>query len=329
MKTILLRAISGALFLFLGLLEIHAAEAKGYKIVLASFGTFDEAKGKLNDLSKRLGEDEKNLRNEYGFEIVARPSGKAFMVAIEPLKSEEDAKAVLNSFKKFYPDGYINGYFGPTEGAVFLPKEESKPAVPPSQSMGETNQTHEENITVPSAPSVTSPSKVEPTPVDKTTPEEPRQTLWIVIGILGIAALGLTGWLLRGKKGDEPQRPFKEQYEEMSNEEENEDRVEVIESEAYAIVEENKVHHEDEVKQFIPESDIFDKLKKNSFFITLLGELKGAAELKDHPRCSDLMDELMRYQKNFKKSVKMDALRQMANAREFERLATFINNEMV
>ena len=62
--------------------------------------------------------------------------------------------------------------------------------------------------------------------------------------------------------------------------------------------------------------------------MTLLGELKGAAEIKDHLRCIDLMSELMRYQKNFKKSAKMDALMNLVEAKEFERLAMFINNEM-
>lgn len=324
MKITRFRAIVAALFLLVALLDVYGAEAKGYKIVLASFATFDEAKAKLNDLAKQIGDNEKKLQNQYGFEIVARPSGKAFMLAIEPLEREEDAKTVLQGFKQFCPDGYINGYFGPTEGAVFLPKEESKPLQPTV----EANQTHEENVTASSAANITESSKVELSLETPVIDKDSSQTLWMVIGVLGIIALGLIGWLLKGKKSPHSEREFKEQYEEAVNEEVSEDRVEVIESEAYSIVEEAEVHNDVIPKQFVPESDIFEKLKKNSFFMTLLGELKGAAETKDHPRCIDLMSELMRYQKNFKKSAKMDALMNLVEAKEFERLATFINNEM-
>lgn len=322
MTTIQFRAILAAFFLFLGLLEVYGGEAKGYKIVLASFMTFDEAKERLNDLSKRIGDDEKALQTQYRFEIVARPSGKAFILAIEPLEHKEDAKTVLQGFKKLYPDGYINGYFGPTEGAVLLPKEESKPF----QSVVEANQTDEENVTAPSVANITKSPKVDPKVERPVIDKNQSQISWVVIGVLGIIALGLIGWLLKGKKS--PQRELKEQYEEAINEEASEDRVEAIESEAYGIVEEAEAHNDVIPKQFLPESDIFEKLKKNSFFVTLLGELKGAAEIKDHLRCIDLMNELMRYQKNFKKSAKMEALMNLVKTKEFERLATFINNEM-
>lgn len=312
------RAIITAFFLFFGFLEMYGADAKGYKIVLASFGTFEEAKGKLNDLSKQIEDDEKKLQHQYGFEIVARPSGKAFMLAIEPIEREEDAKVVLKGFKRLYPDGYINGYFGPTEGTVFLKVESLKE---------EANQTLEANTSnVPEVMNVVQspePADVSIAPIK----EDPHRMVWVVIGVFGIVALGLIGWFLQRKKTDKPQKGFKEKYEEALAEE-SEDRVEVIESEAFNVCEEIEDKTEAELKQLIPERDIFDKLKKNSFFITLLGELKSAAETKDHVRCLDVMAELMRYQKNFKKSSKMSMFQRLIETKEFESLAIRINNEI-
>lgn len=320
MKTARWGAILFALFVFLGFWEAYGAEAKGYKIVLASFATFDEAKAKLNDLSQRIGDGEKGLQEQYGFEIAARPSGKAYMLAIEPLQTEQDAQKVLKSFKQFYPDSYINGYFGPTEGAVFLSKESVKE---------EANQTADGNTS-----NTAEPMKVvqAPKPADvsmaEPTQEEPRRTVWMLIGVLGIAALGLIGWLLKSKNTQESPKAFKEKYEETIIDEENEDRVEVIESEAYGTVGEPEIPKEVVPKQFEPESDIFFKLKKNSFFMTLLGELKSAADNKEHPRCADLMAELMRYQKNFKKSTMMDTIQKLVETKQYEQLSALINNEM-
>lgn len=318
MNNIRVKSIILAVVMFLNFIEAYASEAKGYKIVLASFPTFDEAKAKLNDLSQNIGDAEKALQKRYGFEIAARPSGKAYMLAIEPFQTEKDAQEVLKTFKHFYPDSYINGYFGPTKGAVFLNDESLQPDV---------NQTLEDNTSTVAKPIPSVQSQELVTPIVQVK-EEPSHKVWILISVLGIAVLGLLGWFLKGNRKHESLKAFKERYEETISDEDNEDRVEVIESEAYSEVEESEISKEVGQKQFEPESDIFFKLKKNTFFMSLMGELKSAADNKDYARCSDLLAELMRYQKNFKKSVKMDILQQLVDKREFERLATFINNEM-
>lgn len=99
-------------------IHIYASEVKGSKIVLASFSAFDEAQGALEVLGARLGDEEAFLEKQYHFEIVARPSGDVFIIAIEPLKSQKSADLVLKHFKKFYPDAYSADYFGPTKESV-------------------------------------------------------------------------------------------------------------------------------------------------------------------------------------------------------------------
>lgn len=100
--------------------NIDAKEAKGYKIILVSCQEFNEAKNQMNLLGGKLSKEDWDIQKKYGYTIVARPSGKVFIVAIEPLATKEAVSSVRKQFKKFYPDSYSNGYFGPTEGSVVL-----------------------------------------------------------------------------------------------------------------------------------------------------------------------------------------------------------------
>lgn len=129
-------------------ITIHASEINGYKVVLASFKTFDEAKNDLDSFGVRLTSQEIELQNKYNFDIVARPSGKVFVVAIEPLDDIKTAKIISNHFKKFYPDALVSGYFGPTEGAIVWKKSDVSP--PPDkvlidshESRGEKSESNE------------------------------------------------------------------------------------------------------------------------------------------------------------------------------------------
>jgi hypothetical protein len=98
----------------------YCADSKGYKIILASFPNFDNAKTKMELLGKELTPKDWELQEKYGYTIVARSSGNVFIVAIEPLQDKEAVNSVIERFKKFYPDAYSNGYFGPTKGAIVL-----------------------------------------------------------------------------------------------------------------------------------------------------------------------------------------------------------------
>lgn len=133
-------------------------------------------------------------------------------------------------------------------------------------------------------------------------------------------------WFWKRKAKIEVQESPKERYEEALQEEESEDLVHVIESEAIK----NEADSKEKIpaKLFEPQSDIFDKLKKNMFFMTLLRELKMAAEGKDEQRCNSLMDEVMKYQKNFRSSGKIAQIQHYIETKRYDELSAYINKEM-
>ncbi len=120
----------------------YAHNSKGYKIILASYPKFEQAKNTMNLLGDKLTKEDWNLQKQYGYTIVARPSGNVFIIAIEPLENKEVVNRLLARFNQLYPSAYANGYFGPTKGAIVLtplvgktPKEnaviEKKPTLVP------------------------------------------------------------------------------------------------------------------------------------------------------------------------------------------------------
>ncbi|MCX6074735.1 MAG: hypothetical protein NTY39_10480 [Campylobacterales bacterium] len=125
--------------------NIYANEAKGYKIILASYPKFDQAKKTMNLLGQKLTKKDWSIQKKYRYEIVARPSGKVFIVAIEPLRTKEAVNSVLIRFKKFYPNAYYSGYFGPTKGGIFL-------IHPSTAKITKDISTREENFTPPNPP---------------------------------------------------------------------------------------------------------------------------------------------------------------------------------
>lgn len=306
---------------------VYAAEAKGYKIVLASFGTFDEAKEKLDRLGQKLGAQDEALQKKYGYQIAARPSGKAFMLAVEPIESKEDSEKILKQFHLYYPDAYVNGYYGPTEGAVFLKAKENvqseeQNTSEANQSVPELQPAAEENLPVQ--------SQALSAPSQEVSQSPSESTIFSKIGNLGIVLLALMMamlfWFWKRKIKIEVQESPKERYEESRQEETSEDLVYVIESEA--VKDEPDIQEKIPAKLFEPQSDIFDKLKKNMFFMTLLGELKTAAEVKDEQQCKSLMDEVMKYQKNFRASEKIARIQSYIETKRYDELSTYINKEM-
>jgi len=161
-------------YLFKGLLFLalvifgtnsYANGPKGYKIILASFPNFDEAKSKMELLRGELTQKDWEIQKEYGYAIVARPSGNVFIVAIEPLDNKEAVNYVIERFKKFHPDAYANGYFGPTKGAVVL--------TPPLTKITKENTVVQKNPTL-------------------TPPLEKTSTQWEVLAaLLGLVGVGI------------------------------------------------------------------------------------------------------------------------------------------
>jgi hypothetical protein len=101
------------LILFYPIIICASDEPKGYTIVLASFSKFDEAKRELSILGAKMGQEESLLQKKYNFEMLVRPSGKGFVVAIEPLKDKKSVEAVREYFKIWYPDTYTGNYIDP------------------------------------------------------------------------------------------------------------------------------------------------------------------------------------------------------------------------
>jgi len=285
----------------------YANEAKGYKVVLGSFSTFDEAKAKLAKLEHELSEDDYLLQKKHHYKIVARASGKAFIVGVEPLETKAVADEVIRRFKHICPDAYSNGYFGPTQGAVFLEHISSAPAVE------EANRSIPEKVE----------KSVNSKPIDVVNlPREEKEKfplLWVIAaGSIVLMIVAFIGVKRRtpAKEGSSIQHE-KETSEAKSNEEIGSEVADVP-----AVIKASPVWIES------AEKDIFYRLKKNVFFMTLLKELKEASESKDASRCRDLIDEVLRYQKNFRKSEVITTIERLVETKEFDQLAFFLNREI-
>ena len=82
--------------------------ADEYKVVLGSYNTLQSAENRLKQLEKQLSGDYGSIQNKYGCTIVARPSGRAFLIAAEPLKSRQDASYVQKRFSPLISETYID-----------------------------------------------------------------------------------------------------------------------------------------------------------------------------------------------------------------------------
>ncbi|MDD2829344.1 MAG: hypothetical protein PHW18_07215 [Sulfuricurvum sp.] len=307
------------LTILLSALSLYAGEPKGYKIVLASFGSFDEAKGALNKIGEKLGDEEKGLQAKEKFEIVARPSGKAYILAIEPIESESGSKNVLKQFKKFYSGAYVNGYFGPTPGSVSLASERKSDVV-------EENTTQETPIVTPVIENNITEKVAIPKAseiVSITEEEKPKNFRPIIYMIILLIAIGGSIFYLR-----------KRLFSQVASSEESKSLESLKEVDSELMVEEddNRISEDNSLPHVEAlggtNKDIFYTFKKNMFFITLLNELQSAAQRKELGRCNEIMDEILRYQKNFQKSAIMASMKDLLDAKELEKLAVFIGSEI-
>jgi hypothetical protein len=104
--------------------SVYAKPVQGYKIVLNSFATFDDAKEALDVTGKNLTKAQVDLLEKYHCSLLARPSGKGYIVVIEPFEQKKEAIRVAKEFKAAFLDAYISGYFGPTKNSVFWKSKE-------------------------------------------------------------------------------------------------------------------------------------------------------------------------------------------------------------
>lgn len=291
------------LFTFLSIYS-YADQSKGYKIVLASFPTLDEAKAKLAILDSQLGADERAIQEKYHYEIVARSSGKAFVLAIEPLETKAITDQVIKQFGHLYPDAYSNGYFGPTEGAVVLEHTQIAPFVE------EVNRSIIQKVE--KRPEVKA-IEVKNTPVED---EEESVSFWIIIAGVGILIAVLFSVFKRRIPTQAPSF-IESEILDVNN------REEIVSEEIELLANVPDLSSFEAAK-----SDIFYRLKKNMFFITILKELKDAADAKDASRCHDLMREVLLYQKNFRKSNAIVTMDELVEGKNFSQLSAFISNEI-
>ncbi|MDD2828727.1 MAG: Hpt domain-containing protein [Sulfuricurvum sp.] len=175
-----------SIFIFLFLITfstIYANEQQGYKVVLASFSTFDEAKEKLDLFASTFSGKELALQEAYHFEVLARPSGKAFIVTLEPFDKKESATVVLTQFKKLYPDAYINGYFGPTDGSILWKNKSVEPTIIKNEVLPKSIPT--------------------PLPIEITIEDNKSHAwIWVSLGFLVFVGIGVLFLTRKGKKTD-------------------------------------------------------------------------------------------------------------------------------
>lgn len=327
---------------------VYGDEAKGNKIVLASFSKMEEAKKSLDALGEKLTDSDREAQKKYHFDVVARPAGKAFIVGIEPLADKASADAVLKQFARLYPSAYVSGYYGPTEGSVFLGKESPKAVetVEKAAVEEEVNTTSETPVAVEaeaqtivakavSEENTTAPREEEANVSDET---EKKGMNWSYL-LIAVVLLGLFLMVLRKFKKAQIKDFSETQVTpvEADSKEEVTPKAEVkvaekkVESVVIADVPaaEVKIADAPKVEPIIEDvSDIFHRLTKNMFFKTLLEELKSAANSKNSERCEDLMEEVLRYQKNFRKSDVIASMQECVETKAFDRLSAIITHSL-
>lgn len=122
-------------------LSLSLAENRpiGYKIVLSSYSSFAEAKQNL--LKHKMTHYERKIYQKYGCSMVARSSGKLYILAIEPIKNEADAKKIASHYKSSYKHTMVSRYYGPTSGSVFQEIKNDKS--PNSHKQSDVNDSHD------------------------------------------------------------------------------------------------------------------------------------------------------------------------------------------
>ncbi len=100
-------------FLFLTFIALYASSER--KIIIGSFPSQNDADKALEKFESQLDAEFYVIQDQYGFNIVARPSGRSFIIALEPFESYQAAKEVKEFLPPTYADAFINKYTPPLE----------------------------------------------------------------------------------------------------------------------------------------------------------------------------------------------------------------------
>ena len=82
------------------------------KVILGTFYSQEDANKSMEKFLEEYAAEATEGEAAYGFELLARPAGKFYIVVAEPVASYSDAKAVAEIFRPFYGDAQIARYNG-------------------------------------------------------------------------------------------------------------------------------------------------------------------------------------------------------------------------
>ncbi len=99
------------LFLYLTIAVIASSERK---LIIGSFLSQQEADRALEKFEAQLDSEFYVIQDQYGFNIVARASGRSYIVTLEPFENYKAAKEVKELLPPLYADAFINKYTPPT-----------------------------------------------------------------------------------------------------------------------------------------------------------------------------------------------------------------------
>jgi len=313
-------------------ISLYAEKTKEYKIVLASYPQFESAKKALKEMEGKLRKDDFALQNRYGFEFVARSAGKAFIIGIEPIGEKEAADTVLQHFRPLYPDAYKDKYYGVTAGTVFM----DHPASRNTLSRQETAQDKAAGTvdrTVSETGNQEADSGAKETDHPHTEGKEntdgllPYGTVFLTLILLSAAVTA--GYAMRRfrqtRKRHTVHSDAAEDEPAVQSDAASEDESEREDEEIPVFSGDSSAAFGGDVSAAVP--DAFYRLSKNPFFRTLIGELTTAARNKEFQRCRDLMDEVMRYQKNVDTSAVLTKMNELTDQKAFDKLVELIVRE--
>ena len=92
------------------LLSVVLFASSERKIIVGSFTTEQGAQHALKQFQEKLSTDFVAAQQRLGFAVVARPSGRQYIIAIEPFPSYKEAKKVKKMLPKKYASAFINRY---------------------------------------------------------------------------------------------------------------------------------------------------------------------------------------------------------------------------
>jgi len=293
---------------------LFALDVQGEKVVLNSFATFDEAQAKLKELESTITPNAIELRNKYHFDFVARKSGRAYILVIEPIKTVDEATVILKHFKKTFTDAYTDHYYGPTQGAVVLA------LVSPEKTEIKPNSLSQQTPAI--NKTVSQKTNVSPT-IEVLEVEQKNQTgssygwLWIPVLVLIFI-----GGLIFVWKGFGSRNKIFDDNDLIRN-----DEI-ITQTEEISIQEHDNIPTISPKKELQEEADIFYRFTKNIFFVDILKELKEACDAQDLQEAVRCMSEIEKYQKNFRRSSVIATMSRLLKKKGFHELSTLIKKEM-